>query len=320
MTRRVDLYASQPHYADHLLPIWRALPAELRGDCWAGDGSSVWGERLPARYRPTDRVMLVGGFQDVQRISFLPSVYVEHGAGQSYVGANHSAYPGGKHPDTVLGYIAPAQRVADQWELARPGVPVGVVGCPRLDPWLAGWRGDPGERTLAITFHWNCGLCPETRTALGHYRRALPALVDRWRTAGWEVLGHGHPRAWPMLEGLWRQLGVEPVESWADVMDRARLLIVDNSSAMYEWAALCRPVVALNAPWYRRHVHHGLRFWNMVPGLQVDEPCQLAALNLDGYVERDAFAVSRAGIAQQVYAHLDGGSARRAAHWLEGIV
>ena len=65
----VDLYASQPHYAEHMLPIWNLLPAELRGRAFGIDGRSWWGDRLPADYRPKDRLVLVAGFRDVERLA-----------------------------------------------------------------------------------------------------------------------------------------------------------------------------------------------------------------------------------------------------------
>lgn len=321
------MYASQGHYADHLRPIWLALPADVRGDAYAGDGSSWWGDRLPARYRPTDRLVLVAGFSDAQRLAHVPTVYVEHGAGQTYTGVRHGGYPGGPHPASVMGYLAPSERVADAWRAARPGVPVGVVGCPKLDPWLPGGeRHAPGWhtdrlRTVAFTFHWHCEVCPETRSALGHYQAHLGPIIRAWTDAGWDVLGHAHPRlGWPRMAKLWDKLGAHPVEDLEEVYDEAGVLVADNTSALYELAALDRPVVALNAPWYRRDVHHGLRFWNAVPGVQVDSPAELAALDLARYVEEDPSAEQRRAVVAQVYAHTDGTSTARAAAWLVDLL
>lgn len=315
----IDLFATLPHYADHLLPIWKALPDDVRGDCWAGHGSASWGPRRPRRW-PDDRLLLVAGFQDVKAAGDRRVVYVEHGAGQQYAGdpagKGHQSYPGGWHPENVVGYIAPGPAVAAAWARVAPDRPVAAVGCPRLDPWLSGDRGAPGRRTLAVTWHWNCHLVPETMTALPHYRRHLGALVASWQAAGWEVLGHGHPRAWGQYRRMWEALGVEAVQSSAEVFDRAGLLLADNTSLVYEFTALDRPVVLLNAPWYRRDVHHGLRFWQALPGAMVDDADELGGIDLARYVDEDPTRPLRHAVAELVYAHRDGSSTARAAAWL----
>ena len=320
----IDLYASHAHYADHLWRIWLALPDELRGQAYSGNGSSWWGDRLPARYR-TNRLVLVAGWVDVTRLRGTGArmIYVEHGAGQSYPGdaraRMNESYHGARHPAEVVGYLAPSERVAAGWREARPGVPVGVVGCPRLDPWMNQTVEPDRRRTLAITWHWNCLIAPEAKSALPHYRRALPGLIDRWRAQGFQVLGHGHPRAWGQLHRMWDELGVEAVRESNEVLDRAGVLLADNTSLLYEFAALDRPVVVANAPWYRRDVHHGLRFWNLIPGVQVNDADELAGLDLAQHVDLDPFRRDRQIVLQSVYAHRDGTSAARAAEWLAGL-
>lgn len=304
----IDLYASQPHYLDHLAPIWRVLPPELRGD--------LHYRTTPARW-PADRWVLVGGYADAQKAAPRPLVYVEHGAGQSYSGdlraAADPSYSGGQGEAhrTVRLYLAPNQAAADRWR-ARGRLAV-VVGCPKLDPWHRGVRGAPMPRTVAVTFHWPCSLCPEAGTALPHYQPALAAQVARWRANGWSVWGHGHPRATTVLRRLWARLAVPWVPDLADVLDGASVLVGDNSSALYEMASLGRPVVCLNAPWYRRDVHHGLRFWSHPPGVQVDDAEQLAQLDLAVLHHPAADAIRRAAVAA-AYHRTDGLAAERAAN------
>lgn len=114
----------------------------------------------------------------------------------------------------------------------------------------------------------NCKIVPETRTALPWYRKKLDLVLD----GPWDVIGHGHPRAWPTLKIVYDHWGIEKVRSFDHVMSRADCYVVDNSSTLYEFAATGRPVVVLNCPRYRRDVHHGLRFWDHIPGIQCDSP------------------------------------------------
>ena len=70
--------------------------------------------------------------------------------------------------------------------------------------------------------------------------------------------------------------GLETVARFSDVIDRAGIYVCDNSSTLYEWAALDRPVVILDAPWYRRDVSHGLRFWQWADiGPRIQDPADL---------------------------------------------
>jgi len=127
------------------------------------------------------------------------------------------------------------------------------------------------------------------------------------------VLGHGHPRLWSRIARRWQSLGVEPVRELAEVLERADVLVADNTSAMFEFASLGRPVVVLNAPWYRRDVEHGLRFWSHVPGVQVDHRGLLVPAVDEALRNPDATAAQRAAATRAAYAHTDGMAAARAA-------
>lgn len=312
----IDAYASLPHYAAHLLPIWKALPAEARGAFYAPRASDPWGEPLKAAH-PRDRIVMVAGFSDAQKFPRNRLVYVEHGAGQTYLGDTGGSYSGGDGLDHVRLFLAPSERVADRWRNRYPATPAVAVGCPRLDPWHRGQAPEPFLPTIALTFHWNCPTAPESRWALPHYQADIAAQVARWRAEGWRVLGHGHPRAWGVLARLWhRYTSVTPCPDYNQVLDEADILVGDNTSALYEFASLDRPVVVLNAPWYRRDVEHGLRFWSLVPGWQVDGPEELAGLDWRANGEMflgDTYRASRRRVVREVYAHTDGTASARAA-------
>lgn len=313
----IHTFASLAHYAEHLDPIWQLIPDELRGTRTAARVGSTWGTPGgPPTRPPAGDLCMVGSFADYKRCTGWPIVYVEHGAGQAYGGdidaARMPGYAGGDEMDRVVLFVCPSITVAARWRSRYPAAAVAVVGCPRLDRyWPA--PATPDAAAVAVTFHWDAAVCPESRGAWRYYDRALPALVAWAHTEGVRLLGHGHPRMWGRLEPRWRQLGVEPVRSLNEVMERATVLVADNTSAAYEFATLDRPVVNLNAPWWRRDVEHGLRFWTHIPGVQVEAPADLVATVAAQVANPDLGAVERRAAVEATYAHRDGTAARRAA-------
>lgn len=303
----IHALASQPHYADHLAPVWAALPRELRGTFY---------DRLP-RVLPDGQLWLAASAIDSGRLTGRRVVLVEHGAGQSYQGDSASAssgsYSGGRGHEHVVLFVAPHQTVADRWQATYPATPVAVVGCPKLDRWHREPRtGVPGSLTVAITFHWSCGLIPETQWAMPAYRPHLRHLSEALRGVGASLVGHAHPRARRQLAPLWGRVGVPMVDDLAVLLDQADVLVADNTSALYEFASLDRPVVVLNAPWYRRDVEHGLRFWSAVPGVQVDHGDQLAHVVVEELANPARHSGMRAAAVAAAYAATDGHAAERA--------
>jgi hypothetical protein len=321
----VDFFASERQYADHLVPIWQALHPAERGRFF---GSSLTMDRLAdagieavnALPRAGTRPVVVAAHSDYMRTGARAVVYVEHGAGQRYDGAGqvgHAGYSGGKDRDRTVLFLCNSEAVADA-NRAVYRAPAEVVGCPKLDRWhRQSWVGHGGlAGVVAFSFHWDCKVAPEARTALPHYLPHLGRIVADLQAAGWEVLGHGHPKAWARLLDLWRGLGVEPVAEFDDVLARADVYVCDNSSTLYEFASTDRPVVLLNAPWYRRDVEHGLRFWSEAGvGQQVDEPDLVVPTVLDSraYDTDAGWAAMRRASVQRVYPLADGQAATRAA-------
>lgn len=293
----VDAYASYTHYADHIRPIWEELEN-------LGNQGTFW---QPPHRPQGDRPIIVASSTDLIRVKDRPAIFVEHGAGQTYIDARHpEGYAGGPKRGTVELFVCPSERVAELNRKAYPRTRAVVVGSPRLE-WLQRARATPASQppqalapspVPAVSFHWNCRTSPEARWAWPHYQ-----------THGFEgVLGHGHPRSYRQLSRWWESKGVETVERFEDLLARMSVYVCDNSSTIYEAAALRHPVVILNAPWYRREVHHGLRFWDLIPGPQVDHPSELA----DAIAEAPSWSDKRDRIAQLVYSPSDG-AARRAA-------
>jgi hypothetical protein len=296
---RIDLLASRPQYLAHLQPVWDALPRVRRG---RDDGPSG-----------TDAV-LVASAQDLalaHRLHYRHVAYLEHGIGQTY-GPELVGYPGGIGRGTVGLFLSPNEHAAAADRAAYPRTRVAVVGDPTLESLP---HREPGPTAVAVSFHWECHALPETRSALGHYRRALAPLAERW-----PLIGHGHPKAHRELARLWRSLGVEFVPSWPEVLRRADVYVCDNSSTIFEFASTGRPVVVLNAPWYRRDVEHGLRFWPAASvGVQVDQPGELAGAIERAMDDPPAQQHRRDMALRLVYAHRTGAATRAAAaieEWL----
>lgn len=306
MTKLIGLVASETHYLDHLQPIWDLLPDSVKGD------------------RRKD-VILVGGYADVKDNPLKPYVYVEHGAGQSYVEptdphtfrSTAPYYSGGRAHQHAALFICPNDEVAARWHERYPDKPTAVVGCPKLDPWHSGARGAVEDRTVAITFHWDALFTgvPETVSAFGQYYQATIEAATKWRNEGWTVLGHNHPR-YPAVREFWvspvsKAAGIEYVSA-DEVLDRASVLVADNTSMQAEFLSLGRRVVWLNEERYRRDVNHGGRFWDwpQMGGLQIDSAEDLAALNLDDVPSTTGHP----------YAFADGLAASRAAQSIESLL
>ena len=290
----IDAFATVPNYLQHLAPIWLALPEEERGAFWTAgslaDMPNV--EGIPHRrvgYPPSGtQLTLVAGYMDEKAARHRPTVYVEHGAGQTYPGdplaADHPAYNGTSDHDRTVLFLCPNAVVAKRWTDRYPSAYAAAVGCPKLDYWhqrilaTGGVAPPAGDRkpTVAFTFHADNRIIPETMPAWKHYRFELPRILRTLRSQGYEVIGHGHPRLWSHLEPWWQSINVEPVADLGEVFARADLLCGDNTSALPEFASLGKPVLWMNAPWYRRGVNHGGRFWEWPQGqVSVDEPAEL---------------------------------------------
>jgi hypothetical protein len=265
------MLASLPHYEAHVWHVWRHLPVELRGEM-------VTGRHTRISAPDPDDIVLVGGYYDIDRARGLKTIYIEHGAGQSYQGdpktKNHPAYHGSKHPSNVIGYISPRHSVAESW-----GPPAVAVGSPVCDLYV---DSEP-ENVAVFAFHWDCHIIPETRSAYPHYAEHLGQMVRHVRDAGFNVVACSHPRD-VRMPIVWKNLGVERVDASA-ARERAKLIIADNTSLAYELCHLGRSAITLNAPWYRRDVEHGLRFWVSTPGIGVNGPEHFLHLDVADYID-----------------------------------
>lgn len=286
----IQVLASETHYLDHVQPVIDALPTGYA--------------RLArsARELTRDAPVLVASWKDYKATAHLKLsvIFSEHGVGYTYQG-NHHAYAGGPGRERVTLFLNANARVATRNQNAYPDAEHALTGSPRLDI-LA--RIPQARSTVTFSWHWDCHITPETRTAFPHYKQHLKHLTGN-------LAGHAHPRAWAMVTPTYGRLGWAIQETFPDVVADAALYVCDTSSTIYEAAALGIPVVVLNSPRYRRDVEHGLRFWQDIPGPQVNHPSELAA-TIEAALTDDTWAEERHRVTGLLYPHRGQAAARAA--------
>jgi len=264
----VDFLAWAPHFLDHLLPVFQALPDERRGTFYVSPALLPYAKARGVdakRFTATggDNITVVSAYGDLGRALRMGQsrrlVLMEHGAGFTFLQPNSSYAGWGELRSRISLFLSTNEQVYRANKAKYPNTPNVICGCPKLDKWDKA-REHPRTRTnpptVAISFHWDCQVVQEARSAFPFYRGALREMAKKYR-----LIGHAHPRIWGRIARTYREFGIEAVRSFDEVMERADLYVNDCSSTLYEFAYLDRPVVVLNCPWYRKNVHHGLRFW-----------------------------------------------------------
>ena len=286
----IDAFAQVESHARHLRPVWEQLPSEVRDHWYTGapGDEPIFGDN------PT--LIAAGSALDLTSTD-RPVCLIEHGAGQSYDSVDTSGYAGGRGRERVSLFLCPNERVAEENQARYPDAQVAVIGCPALDQHygtggnrgvvaqidalpehVRRWGGfgpsphgpevevevDGGPTVVAFAWHWDCNLCPETQPAFAYYRDRIPQIADTYK-----VLGSGHPRNRDLYQAEYDSMGIETCWDPDELIRCADLLVVDNSSLLYEAAACGVPILAVDAPGYRSEVDHGLRFWDRIPGLRL---------------------------------------------------
>ncbi len=280
----ITYFATQPHFIDHLAPIFALTGGEFlvkpslvahaakRGV----EARRVWPHETARSVGRGRGPVVTAAFGDFTNVagSHRPLVLHHHGVGQSFVDRPHGSYSNGPGRDRAGLILEPNEYAAAHSRAAYPQAQVVGYGTAKLDAWPFEVQTGNPDPVVAISFHWDCKVAPETRSAWPHYgEAALLALREAFPD---RVLGHAHPRIFPELWPVYEALGIEPVADFEEVMRRADVYAIDGVSTLYEFAATGRPVVVLNAPWFRRDVEHGLRFWEYADvGVQVDHPHDL---------------------------------------------
>lgn len=338
--RPVDFFARRVHFVDHMLPIWEAMDLRERGSFYVPEiiaeyaiGKGIT-DVVPLRSTSNDNPihcapdgnapLLVSAYGDLQmahrKAPQRPFIMMEHGVGLTPA-EGHAGYAGGtgRRRQADL-FLAPNEFIRAKTAKAIPGAPQVVIGTPKLDKWAHSGISvkGPGEKpVVCISFHWNGErVSKEASNAFMHYRDVLDELAHQ---DDFTLIGHGHPKYMWFLEQEYQARGIEVVKDFEEVMERADLYVNDCSSTMYEFCVTGKPVVILNAPWFRRDVQLGIRFWDYSDiGPQVNEPGELLDTIQQHLKRRYAFQVQREKMVNDLYPFL-GCSAQRAAGAILGF-
>lgn len=311
----VDAVATQSHYLDHLLPIWEALPIEARG--YLSTPEPLRAGIDVGTDGPRGDIVLVASWGDAQTCRMWRKVaLMEHGVGQTYRESGvvtHAAYAGADRCDRIDLFLCPNQRVAGLNRTACPDARIEVIGDPYLDRLQHTVVRNP-VFDVGFTWHWDCRFgpdepqIPELQCTFAWWEPAVRGVAERW-----SVLGTAHPRAQASLFARYRRMGVPTETAFDRFVSSAKVLVCDNSSAMFHAAALGIPVVVLNHPEYRRNVDHGLRFWEYADiGPQVDRLENLSDVIADVLDHPDGHAERASEIVRDLFPFRDGLATQRA--------
>ncbi|MFA5050973.1 MAG: CDP-glycerol glycerophosphotransferase family protein [Patescibacteria group bacterium] len=186
-------------------------------------------------------------------------IFCEHGVGM-YYNNEHPSYAGSKeHRENVVLRLSPNKMHSDK-EKETLNCPIEIIGVPKLDKYAdKKYRVIRKYRpTIAISFHWDCLVCQETRSSFKYFEKVLPLLKKNF-----EIIGHGHPRIIDKIAPYYKKYGIKFTRDFETVLSKADVYICDNSSTIYEWGITRKPIVLLNPPFYRREIEHkgNPRFW-----------------------------------------------------------
>lgn len=302
---QIDFFAREKHHIEHALAIYEKLPEELKGNFITD---------RPRLGRSRNKVVAVFAYGDLRIASKFGKkvIFGDHGVGMFY-NTIHPSYAGSlAFRDSVILRLSPNEIHAKK-ERETLSCPVEIVGVPKMDKWL-GQRNFRKHKkrspVIAISFHWDCKVCPETKSNYKYYYEVLKEMRQKFK-----ILGHGHPRIMPLLETVYRPLGIKIVKDFGEVIKNADVYICDNSSTLFEFAFVKKPVILLNYPFYRKDIEHegNPRFWRLANmGIQVDKPDQLIPATYETLANPKLKEQEKA--VEEVFYYLDGQCAERAAN------
>lgn len=316
--QKVDFFARESHHAEHARAIYNKMPDTHKGNFFV---------TLDGILQSENDYVVVFCYGDLKALHHTRKkvIFSDHGAGM-YYNVAHPSYAGSTASrDNVILRLSPNKTHADkEKETLNSKVPIEIVGMPKLDRWAhiretyPARKNTIGKPVVAVSFHWDCMVCPETRSAYRHFLPGLKALSREFT-----VIGHGHPRIMNTLRPLYRKLGIKSQAQWTKILEQADVYVCDNSSTIYEFAFLNKPVVLMNAPMYRHSVEHpgNPRFWKHANiGPQIDNPDEMIDAVYEAWHNYDAYLPLLQKAARHVVTYTDGKCAERAVHAIIKIV
>lgn len=311
---KVDFVAGEQHFISHLKPVWDVLPFDCKGHFYIRTNCSVDISYLfkkpfkntnvllrKLEERDRNNFILAAGYGDIARLKQYryPMILMEHGSGQRYI-SDHPSYSSGKGAKhNVFLFLSPNEYNSIGHKQNYPNTPVEVIGCPKLDAWAFKPKPQNKLPVVCVSFHWNCHIVPETKSTWDYYKDTLKELSQ---CKEFTLVGHGHPRIFGKVRKVYEDIGIPYYKTFEEVAEVADIYVCDNSSTIFEFAYLDRPVVLLNAPFYRKDVEHGLRFWEYSDiGFNCDYPKDLKNTILTAIYDDHLKEARRKEIIEQIY-------------------
>ena len=318
----IDFLATEPHFLDHLAPLYHQIP---NSSFYLSDNLLEKGHELNIKAKNlTDRtksnLTVVSSYGDLKKARENGSrvVLSEHGAGQSYIGSDSGSYVGAADRRGVVAVLTPGIIQANKHIESYPMIPAYPVGVPKLDKYhqnLNLYNSKIDKQTIVISFHWDCKIVPETRSCFRFYKTIIKQMKEDFN-----IKIHGHPRGMKKFKAFADYIGVEYLETFDEVINQGWIYCCDNSSTIFEWISLDRPVILLNSHLYRRYINHGMRFWEFADiGPSVNTPKTFPDILTEFLTSNQNYQQRRTEVKNQVYFKPDGQGAKRAALALEDI-
>lgn len=257
--------------------------------------------------------VVVFSYRDLKLVDDLGKkiIFCDHGTGLFY-NEPHPSYAGSdlKRENVVL-RLSPNKAHAKK-ETETITCPIEVIGIPKLDRYAKkGYRIRKGTPRVAISFHFDCKVNPETRSGFGYFKDILPILKHNFIT-----YGHGHPRLIDLIEHHYRANAI-PIKKdfYNEVLEKVDCYICDNSSTIWEFLITKKPVVLLTPPFYRKDIEHegNPRFWKYANiGPEVTDPTKIVEAVNDAINNHEKYLPAILEAREEVLGFTDGECAERA--------